>query len=148
LAAVRRARPQAIAICLLHAYLDPRHEAAVVRALRRLGVHTTASHRLVREYREYERTATTVVNAYVGPLMDAHLRALARHVPGGLRVMQSNGGLIGVAAAAREPVRTVLSGPAGGLVGAAGRARAAGFERLLTLDMGGTSTDVSLVDGP
>src|SRR5262249_10330931 len=132
----------------LHAYLEPRHERAIVRALRALRVHTTASHALVREHREYERVSTTTVNAYVGPLMGAHLRMLARGIPGGVRVMQSNGGLAGVATAAVEPVRTVLSGPAGGVVGAVARARAAGFGRVLTLDMGGTSTDVSLVDGP
>jgi N-methylhydantoinase A len=147
-AAIRRSGARAVAICFLHAYLDPRHERRLARALRGLGLHVTASHRLLREYREYERVSTTVVNAYVGPLMTAHVRTLATLVPGGVRVMQSNGGLVAATTAATEPVRTVLSGPAGGVVGAADRARRAGFERLLTLDMGGTSTDVSLVDGP
>jgi N-methylhydantoinase A len=146
--AVRRARAGAVAICLLHAYLNPRHEARLLRALARLGLHVTASHRLLREYREYERVSTTVVNAYVGPLMTVHLERLRALVPGGVRVMQSNGGLVAAATAAVEPVRTVLSGPAGGVVGAADRARRAGVARILTLDMGGTSTDVSLVDGP
>ncbi|MCW5889635.1 MAG: hydantoinase/oxoprolinase family protein [bacterium] len=145
---VRRAGAEAIAICLLHAYANPAHEERLRRALAPLGLHVTASHRLLREYREYERTATTVVNAYVGPLMARHLGTLGRSVPGGLRVMQSNGGLIGMATAVAEPVRTVLSGPAGGVVGAATRARRAGIVRILTLDMGGTSTDVSVVDGP
>jgi N-methylhydantoinase A len=147
-AAVRRARPEAVALCLLHSYVQPRHEARLLRALARSGAHVTASHRLLREYREYERVSTTVVNAYVGPLMTAHVNALATLVPGGVRVMQSNGGLVGAATASAEPVRTVLSGPAGGVVGASDRARRAGFDRILTLDMGGTSTDVSLVDGP
>ncbi len=146
--AVRRTRAGAVAICLLHAYLNPRHEARLLRALRPLGLHVTASHRLLREYREYERVSTTVVNAYVGPLMTAHVRGLRTIAPGGVRVMQSNGGLVAAATAAIEPVRTVLYGPAGGVVGAAARARRAGFTRILTLDMGGTSTDVSLVDGP
>jgi N-methylhydantoinase A len=146
--AVRRTRAGAVAICLLHAYLSPRHEARLARALAGLDLHVTASHRLLREYREYERVSTTVVNAYVGPLMTAHVRRLRALVPGGVRVMQSNGGLVAAATAAVEPVRTVLSGPAGGVVGAADRARHAGFARILTLDMGGTSTDVSLVDGP
>jgi N-methylhydantoinase A len=146
--AVERARADAVAICFLHAYLDPRHEALLARALARSGLHVTASHAILREYREYERVSTTVVNAYVGPIMTRHLRTLAGRVPGGVRVMQSNGGLTRAAIAAEEPVRTVLSGPAGGLVGASDRARRAGFDRLLTLDMGGTSTDVSLVDGP
>jgi N-methylhydantoinase A len=107
----------------------------------------TLSHRLLREYREYERTVTAVVNAYVGPKMGRHLGALAAAVPGGVRVMQSSGGLIGAATAGAEAVRTVLSGPAGGVVGAADRARRAGLRRVITLDMGGTSADVSLVDG-
>jgi N-methylhydantoinase A len=147
-AAVKRARAQSVAICLLHAYLRPRHEAMLARALAPLGLHVTVSHRLLREYREYERVATSVVNAYVGPLMTEHVGTLATIVRGGVRVMQSNGGLVGAATAADEPVRTVLSGPAGGVVGASDRARRAGFARILTLDMGGTSTDVSLVDGP
>jgi len=146
--AVRSAGAEAVAICLLHAYANPAHERRLLAALAGRGLHVTASHRLLREYREYERTATTVVNAYVGPLMARHLGRLAAAVPGGLRVMQSNGGLVGAATAADEPVRTVLSGPAGGLVGAAQRARAAGIARIVTLDMGGTSTDVALVDGP
>jgi N-methylhydantoinase A len=146
-AAVRRLRAQAVAICLLHSYRNPTHEARLLRAVRATGVHVTASHRLLREYREYERLATTTVNAYVGPLMTAHLERLEAAAPGGVRVMQSNGGLVGAATAAAEPVRTVLSGPAGGVAGAADHARRAGFTRVVTLDMGGTSTDVSLVDG-
>jgi N-methylhydantoinase A len=145
---VRRAGADAVAICLLHSYANPVHEERLRRALAPLGLHVTPSHRLLREYREYERTATTVVNAYVGPLMARHLETLGRSVPGGLRVMQSSGGLIGMTTATAEPVRTVLSGPAGGVVGAATRARRAGIARLVTLDMGGTSTDVSVVDGP
>ena len=146
-AAVGALRAQAVAICLLHSYQQPVHENRLARALRASGLHVTASHRLLREYREYERLATTVVNAYVGPLMTAHLGRLETAARGGVRVMQSNGGLVGAAAAAAEPVRTVLSGPAGGVAGAADRARRAGFTRIVTLDMGGTSTDVSLVDG-
>jgi N-methylhydantoinase A len=146
-AQVRRSGARAVAICLLHSYARPDHERRLADALARDGLHVTASHRLLREYREYERVATTVVNAYVGPLMAQHLGHLQRAVPDGLRVMQSNGGLVGAALAAAEPVRTVLSGPAGGVVGAARRARDAGFERVVTFDMGGTSTDVSLVDG-
>ena len=135
-AAVGKLRAQAVAICLLHSYQQPVHENRLARALRASGLHVTASHRLLREYREYERLATTVVNAYVGPLMTAHLGRLETAARGGVRVMQSNGGLVGAAAAAAEPVRTVLSGPAGGVVGAADRARRAGFARIVTLDMG------------
>jgi N-methylhydantoinase A len=146
-AAVARAGTRAVAVCLLHAYANPVHETRLGRALAGRGLHVTLSHRLLREYREYERVATTVVNAYVGPLMDDHLRGLAAAVPGGVRVMQSSGGLVGAATAGAEAVRTILSGPAGGVVGAAARARRAGFPRVITFDMGGTSADVSLVDG-
>ena len=147
-AAVRRRNAEAVAVCLLHAYAEPRHERALGRALRRLGLHVTLSHELLREYREYERVSTTVVNAYVGPLMAAHLGRLGQAARAGVRVMQSSGGLTAAPFAAAEPVRTILSGPAGGVVGAAARARAAGLERVITLDMGGTSTDVAVVDGP
>ena len=146
-AEVRRRRATAVAICLLHAYRNPDHEAQLARALAGTSVHLTVSHELLREYREYERVSTTVVNAYVGPLMTTHMQRLEVAAPGGVRVMQSNGGLVGAATAAAEPVRTVLSGPAGGVVGAAYHARRAGFRQIVTLDMGGTSTDVSLVDG-
>ena len=148
LAAVARSRATAVAVCLLHGYARPAHERRLGRALAGRGLHVTLSHRLLREYREYERVATTALNAYVGPLMARHLRALAAVVPGRrLRVMQSGGGLIGAPVACAEPVRTILSGPAGGVVGAAERARRAGHRRVITLDMGGTSADVSLVDG-
>src|SRR5438309_5576441 len=147
-AAVRRCRPEAIAVSLLHSYAASRHERVLARALAGLGVHLTLSHRLVREHREYERTATVVVNAYVGPPMTRHLGTLARAAAGGLQVMQSSGGLVGARTAATEPVRTILSGPAAGVVGAAAAARLARVGRIVTLDMGGTSTDVSLVDGP
>jgi N-methylhydantoinase A len=147
-ARARRSGAQAIAVCLLHSYAAPRHERLLGRALRARGRHVSLSHQLVREYREYERLVTTVANAYVGPLMARHLRDLAAAVPGGVRVMQSSGGLIGAPAACAEPVRTLLSGPAGGVVGAAERARRAGLGPIITLDMGGTSADVSLIDGP
>jgi N-methylhydantoinase A len=145
--AVERSGAAAVAICLLHGYAAPGHEQRLGRALRGRGLHVTMAHRLLREYREYERTSTAVTNAYVGPVMARHLDALAQVTHGGLRVMQSNGGLAGATTAAAEAVRTVLSGPAGGVVGATARARRSGIRRIITLDMGGTSTDVSLVDG-
>ena len=145
---VRARRPEAIAVVLLHAYARPVHEKRIGRALAGLGVPISLSHALVREHREYERTSTTVVNAYVAPVMSRHLARLARGIPRGrLRVMQSNGGAVRPALAAREPVRTVLSGPAGGVVGAAGIAERTGIARALTIDMGGTSTDVALIAG-
>jgi N-methylhydantoinase A len=147
-AAVRRARVHAVAVCLLHGYARPEHERMLGRALRVLGIHVTLAHELQREYREYERVSTTVVNAYVGPLMARHLSRLEAGTVGRVRVMQSSGGLVTARVAAAQPVRTILSGPAGGVVGAAARARAAGLGRIITLDMGGTSTDVAVVDGP
>src|SRR5262249_34795397 len=146
-AEVRRRRAEAVAICLLHSYQSPAHEVRLARALHRSGLHVTASHRLLREYREYERLATTVVNAYVGPLMAPRRRRRGGPARGGRRATQSKGGRRRGPAAAAEPVRTVLSGPAGGVAGASDHARRAGFDRVVTLDMGGTSTDVSLVDG-
>jgi N-methylhydantoinase A len=147
-AAVRRTRADAVAVCLLHGYARPAHERVLGRALRSLGMHVTLAHELNREYREYERVSTAAVNAYVGPLMARHIARLEAGARGRLRVMQSSGGLITGRVAAAEPVRTILSGPAGGVVGAAARARAAGLGRIITLDMGGTSTDVAVVDGP
>jgi N-methylhydantoinase A len=147
-AAAKRLRVDAVAVALLHSYANPDHELTIGEALAPLGLHVTLSHALLREYREYERTSTAAVNAYVGPLMADHLGRLGRRTRGGIRVMQSSGGLVGGATATAEPVRTVLSGPAGGVVGAARVAARAGLGPIITLDMGGTSTDVSVVDGP
>jgi N-methylhydantoinase A len=149
LRAVRRHRPDAVAVCLLHAYANPAHERMLGEALAELdGVECSLSHQLVAEYREYERASTTVLNAYVGPVMRRHLQGLARGLRGvRLRVMQSNGGAISARVAGREAVRTVLSGPAAGVIGACAVARQLKLERVITFDMGGTSTDVSLIDG-
>ena len=147
-AAARRAGAQSVAVCLLHAYANPGHERRLGRGLARLGVPVSLSHALIGEYREYERTSTTVMNAYVAPAMQRHLADLQRGVGrAALRVMQSNGGAVSVATASREAVRTLLSGPAGGAIGALAAARRVGLSRVITFDMGGTSTDVSLLDG-
>ena len=139
---------EAIAISMLHAYADPVHEQAVAAAVRGMGVPVSVSSELVPEFREYERTSTTVINAYVAPIMDRYLGRLASEA-GARRVtiMGSNGGALPIERARREPVHTVLSGPAGGVVGAATWARRAGHESIITFDMGGTSTDVSLYPG-
>ncbi len=144
---LRREKPQAIAVCLLFSYANPEAEDRVVRALKALGVPLSVSSRLLPEYREYERTSTTCVNAYVAPRMRAYLEGLDRGLGRRLRVMQSSGGSLSARAASAEPVRTVLSGPAGGVVGARAMAARAGFERIITFDMGGTSTDACLVEG-
>jgi N-methylhydantoinase A/oxoprolinase/acetone carboxylase beta subunit len=148
LLAARRHAPQAVAVCLLHAYANPAHERMLGRAARRAQLACSLSHELVSEHREYERLSTTVVNAYVAPVMTQHLRHLERRLRRTkLRVMQSNGGAISARLAGREAVRTVLSGPAGGVMGGWAVARALRLRRIITFDMGGTSTDVSLLDG-
>ncbi|MEX0890792.1 MAG: hydantoinase/oxoprolinase family protein [Gemmatimonadota bacterium] len=139
---------EAVAICLLHSYADPAHERAVAAALEATGLPISLSSHLLPEFREYERTATTVVNAYVTPLMDRYLAHLERDAGARrVRIMESGGGAIPVARARREAARTVLSGPAGGVAGAMAAGAAAGRTQLLTFDMGGTSTDVSLCPG-
>ena len=147
---LKRARPESVAVCLLFSFARPEHERRIERELRAAleGVPLSVSHRILPEYREFERTSTVTINAYLQPLMGSYLGRLGAHVAGRrLRVMQSSGGSISARAAAGEPVRTILSGPAGGVVGAAHAARAAGFEDIITFDMGGTSTDVALVAG-
>ncbi len=135
------------AVCFLHAYANGAHEHRVAEALRRSGLLVCTSHEVLPEYREFERWSTTVVNAYVTPLIDRYLAKLeAGTTAKRLAIMQSNGGSISAAAARAQAVRTVLSGPAAGVVGARAVARAAGFRRIVSFDMGGTSTDVSLVD--
>lgn len=139
---------ESVAVCLLHGYADSAHEAEVVEALAGLGIPVSSSSALLPEYREYERTSTTVVNAYVAPTMGRYLTQLERDSGAEtLAVMGSNGGTLSVERAVREPAHTVLSGPAGGVVGALAWARRAGCPDVLTFDMGGTSTDVSLCPG-
>jgi N-methylhydantoinase A len=182
-------RPESIAISLLFSFANPKNELEVAAVLEYLGVALSISHQILPEFREYERTSTVVINAYLQPVMRRYLEKLeegvafdpqrlkpdlprlaygtAEAVPFPSRlthgaaetetfqnrpsarifVMQSSGGITSLAAAVREPVRTVLSGPAGGVVGAAASARASGFSRVIAFDMGGTSTDVSLVEG-
>ncbi len=181
--AVRDASPDAIAISFLFSFANPENEAAVAAAVAEIGKPLSVSHRILPEFREYERTSTVVVNAYLQPLMQSYMEKLAERatntgdgltepLPGlekretlrqaqgrlwGSRkprvvvprifVMQSSGGITALESAAREPVRTVLSGPAGGLVGAAAMAARSGFRKILSFDMGGTSTDVAAVQG-
>ncbi|HVN26945.1 MAG TPA: hydantoinase/oxoprolinase family protein, partial [Candidatus Binataceae bacterium] len=138
---------EAFAVCLLHSYANPHNEDAIADALKSLGPPLSVSHRILSEYREFERLSTTVVNAYVAPRMASHLRNLESRLPTSrLRVMQSNGTAIGVELAQNEPVRTILSGPAAGVIGAGELARSIGTDRFITFDMGGTSTDVSMFD--
>lgn len=152
LARIRRlaegSRAEAFAVCMLHAYANPASENLLASVLEPLGRPLSVSHRILAEYREYERLSTAVVNAYVAPRMVAHLARLESGVAARtLRVMQSDGNAIGPRLARAEPVRTILSGPAAGVVGAAALARAIGLDKFITFDMGGTSTDVALADG-
>jgi len=145
--AVKSSGAEAVAISLLFSFANPKTEKGVEAALRGLGVPVSASHRILPEFREYERASTTVVNAYLAPRMVQYLTALEERVAaeyegGRVDVMQSSGGIIAARVAAEEPVRTVLSGPAGGVIGACRMARWAGFGKIIGFDMGGTSTDV------
>jgi len=136
---------ESIAICLLFSFVHPEHEQQIARAVSALNIPVSVSHVILPEYREFERTSTIAINAYLQPLMGNYLRRLEVNTPR-LRVMQSSGGSTSATLAAAEPVRTILSGPAGGVVGALRTARAAGFEKIITFDMGGTSTDVALCE--
>ena len=146
---------ESIAVSLLFSFANPVHEQAVSAALKSLGLPISLSHEILPEFREYERASTVALNAYLAPRMNSYIGALERnleaHAPSSragqsLTIMQSSGGILSASAAAREPVRTILSGPAGGVIGALSVARSAGIERVLTFDMGGTSTDVALLD--
>jgi N-methylhydantoinase A len=148
---VRASGAESVAISLLFSFANPATEQRVEAALGRLGIPISTSHRILPEFREYERAATTVVNAYLAPLMQTYLlnlaeRVSAYHAGSRVDVMQSSGGMLSARLAAQEPVRTVLSGPAGGVIGACQMARLAGIEHIIGFDMGGTSTDVFLAD--
>jgi N-methylhydantoinase A len=149
--AVWESGAEAVAVSLLFAFANPETETRIEAALEGLGIPVSVSHRILPEFREYERASTTVVNAYLAPRMREYLlhlekRVRAEHGGAGVDVMQSSGGIVSARLAAEEPVRTVLSGPAGGVIGACRVAAWAGFDRIIGLDMGGTSTDVFLSD--
>ena len=151
--AVRDAEVEAVAVCLLFAFLHPQHERRVGEALRSSleGVHVSLSSEVLPEFREFERFATTAADAYLAPRLSTYLGRLAdRARNAGLPpplVMQSSGGVVDLASAERQAAACVLSGPAGGVVGAAYAAAASGYDDVLTFDMGGTSTDVAPVIG-
>ena len=142
-------RAESIAVSLLFSFVNPAHEQAVAAALASLGLPLSLSHQILPEFREYERAATITLNAYLAPRMQSYIDGLQRNLAAKdarLSIMQSSGGILSAQSAARDPVRTILSGPAGGVIGALAVARAAGIERVLSFDMGGTSTDVALLD--
>lgn len=150
--ALREEGVKAVAIAFLYAFVDPTHERrarAIVEA-EMPGAFITCSHEVAPEFREYERFSTTTVNASLGPVMESYVRRLEDRVaelaiPVAPHITQSNGGVISCSTAATEPVRTVLSGPSTGVVGAVALGRLAAAPDIITFDMGGTSTDVALV---
>ncbi len=154
-AVARRIREQgvsSVAVCFLHSYANPAHELELERILREEapGVSVTLSHRLSREYREYERTSTAVIDAYVKPITTTYLETLEESLQRGkfgghFLLTRSGGGAMTVQSAKEQPVHLVLSGPAGGVIGAAAFGKIIGHENLITIDMGGTSLDASLI---
>ncbi len=142
-----------IAVCLLYSYANPDHERRAAELIRAAhpDAHLSLSADVLPVFREYERSMATVLNAYVMPLVSGYIgrlreRLAALDVRGRLYVMKSNGGVVSPTVAAVQPVSTALSGPAAGVIGATEIARAAGFDDLISIDMGGTSADVCLVD--
>jgi N-methylhydantoinase A len=165
---IQKINPDSVALCLLFSFRNSLHEQSIASQLRAAGCAVSVSHEILPEFREYERTSTTVINAYLVPVMSSYLRdttvrvaALLPHqarknsrknrpqsaIAPRVRIMQSNGGIISADQAAREPVRTILSGPAGGVIGAGHAANLAGLDKCISFDMGGTSTDVALLTG-
>ena len=140
---------ESVAVCFVFSYLNPCHEQKIKELLAPLGLELSLSHEILAEFREFERTSTTVVNAYVSPKTKRYMGHLIQNLgpKDSLGIMQSNGGSISAETAMKESVRTILSGPAGGVVGACEIGNMAGYSKLISFDMGGTSTDVSLIDG-
>ena len=150
---IERSGAQSVAICFLFSFINPEHEALAAERARARGLAVSASYEVLPQHREFERMSTTTANAYLAPVMTSYLDALetrldeicARGVR--LRIMQSNGGSLSADSAGRNAVRTVLSGPAGGVAGAFAAASGDGFSNAITFDMGGTSADVALCPG-
>lgn len=150
-------KAESVAICLLFSFLRPDHEIMVAEILRKRGHLVSASCEILPEFREYDRMSTTVINAYVSPILDKYISRLMESLSGkSLQIMQSNGGMISLNEARKNGARCILSGPAGGIIGAFNAGKLA-LEvmpgstdtnvKLITFDMGGTSTDVSLIEG-
>ncbi len=144
-------RVEAVAVCLLHSYAHPAHERQVGQAIRKAlpGIALSVSSEVAPEFKEYERMSTAAINAFVAPVMERYLRNLqagieAQGIDSDLHIMQSNGGTMSADAAVRRPVQTILSGPAAGVIGSVGLAAQAGELNTISIDMGGTSFDISL----
>ena len=152
IAELRDAGVESVAVCFLFSYLNPDHEKAVVKVIQEIfpAAFVSASHEIVPEFREFPRLSTTVLNAYLGPIMKRYLENFQAAVDrAGIKtspfVTQSNGGILSIRETVHAPVRTALSGPSAGVVAAAYIGKLAGYDNLITLDMGGTSADISLI---
>ena len=145
---LEKAQTESVAVCFMFSFANPSHEQKIKELLEGTGVAVSLSHEILAEFREFERTSTTVLNGYVSPKMQNYIAYLMAELDrrDSLRIMQSNGGSISAETAMKESVRTILSGPAGGAVGAFEIGKMAGYTQLIAFDMGGTSTDVSLID--
>ncbi|MDX1387365.1 MAG: hydantoinase/oxoprolinase family protein, partial [bacterium] len=144
---IKNSPVESLAVVLLFSYANDGHEKKTGAALKKLGIPVSLSSDICREYREYERSSTTCINAYVAPIMSRYLGRLKKKLGHQVRIMQSNGGVLSIDEASHESVRTLLSGPAGGALGAQRIAKQAGIDKVMTLDMGGTSSDVTLIAG-
>ncbi len=144
---------ESIALSTLFSFANPANETAIAKVLEELALPLSVSHEILPEFREYERASTMVINAYLQPLMQRYLYSLRMRIAeqsskhSRIFIMQSSGGTTALESAVHQPVRTVLSGPAGGIIGATVMGRRSGFADIITFDMGGTSTDVALVRG-
>ena len=145
---LEQSQAESVAVSLIFSFVNPSHEQRIKELLEPTGIAVSLSHEILAEFREFERTSTTVLNAYVSPKMKKYIAYLMDALEDGdsLGIMQSNGGSISADTAMKESVRTIVSGPAGGVVGAFEIGKIAGNTKLITFDMGGTSTDVSLID--
>ncbi len=145
----RSLKPESVAICFLHSYANPEHEVFMQERLSdALNIPVTTSSSVLPEFREYERLCTTLINAYLNPVVGNYIRRLSSHVEGaGLYIQQSNGGCLPADSMGDRAVTTLLSGPAGGVQAAWRQAESMGIDNIITFDMGGTSTDVSLCSG-
>ena len=150
--AVADVSPEALAVSFLHSYINPAHEAGMGEALRKVLPSTfiSLSHEILREYREYERTSTTVVNSYIGPIVKRYIEDLEKLIdsmgfPGELLIMQSNGGVMSPAVAKMAPVAMMESGPVGGIIASGEIGKRLGYQDVIAFDMGGTTAKASLI---
>ena len=149
---VAKVEPEAVAVCFLHSYINPAHEAKMGAALQRFlpSTYVSLSHQILREYREYERTSTTVINAYIGPKVTRYIEGLEKLLDslgfsGSLLIMQSNGGVMSPEMARKIPVAMMESGPVGGIIASAEIAKRLGYQNVIAFDMGGTTAKASLI---